>query len=56
MNYVFAAENKGKVIGHVIDSKTNEPMEFVNVIIKKQNATGDLPLGATTDKNGGVLY
>lgn len=49
----YADGAKGKIIGFVIDSKTNEPMQFVNVSIKGQNAAGSLPLGTVTDKEGG---
>ena len=52
---VFAAETKGKITGRVIDSKTNEPMELVNVVIKSRNSTGNTLLGTLTDKTGSFI-
>jgi outer membrane receptor protein involved in Fe transport len=54
-NNIYATESKGKIVGQVIDSGTNEPMEFVNVIIKRQNSAGSTPLGSVTDKNGAFV-
>ncbi len=52
LNNLYAEESKGKVIGQVIDAQTKEPLEFVNVLLKRQNVTGVAPLGTVTDKNG----
>ncbi len=51
-NNIYASDTGGKVKGYVLDSKTNEPIEFVNVSVKKVNTEGALPVGVTTDKNG----
>ncbi len=51
-NNLFAVESKGKVTGKVVDSKTNAPMQFVNVSIKNQGSDGNLPLGSVTDNEG----
>jgi len=49
---IFAVETKGKILGQVVDSKTNAPMEFVSISVNKQNTTGGIPLGTVTDKEG----
>jgi outer membrane receptor protein involved in Fe transport len=54
-NNLFAEESKGKITGQIIDADTKEPMEFVNVVLKRQNVPGTNPIGTVTDKSGNFI-
>ena len=52
-NLALYADNsldKGTISGRVIDSKSNEALPYVNIIIKSQS--GELITGAITDQDG----
>ncbi len=49
---IYGADNRGKITGKVIDSQSKEPLEFVNVTLRKQGSTQFLNYGTTTDQNG----
>lgn len=55
LNNVYATENKGKIVGQVVDAETKESMEFVNVILKRKDSSQSIPIGGVTDKSGNFI-
>lgn len=51
LNNANGADPKGKITGQVVDAQTSQPMDFVNVLVKRDGASS-VPLGTVTDKNG----
>ncbi|MDR1887153.1 MAG: TonB-dependent receptor, partial [Prevotellaceae bacterium] len=51
VNLIYAA-NDGVINGTVVDSKSNEALESVTVVIKEKDAAEKAPVGVNTDRNG----
>ena len=51
LNNANGADPKGKITGQVVDGQTSQPMDFVNVLVKRDGVSA-VPLGTVTDKNG----
>lgn len=47
-----AGPGKGRITGQVTDGGSGQPLIGVNIIIKKDDETGDRPLGSTSDLDG----
>lgn len=52
MSMADEVASEGQVSGKIFDSKTKEPLPFVNVAVKKSGETVYLQLGASTDTDG----
>ncbi|MCC8153229.1 MAG: TonB-dependent receptor [Tannerellaceae bacterium] len=54
-NKVWGYESSGSVRGRVMDAATNEPLDFVNVTLRKQGTDNTVPMGTTTDLDGNFV-
>ena len=49
---VISSASAAVITGKVIDSSTDEPMEFVNVTVSDKSSGKELPVGTMSDING----
>ncbi|MCD7937838.1 MAG: TonB-dependent receptor [Tannerellaceae bacterium] len=54
-NAVWGNVVAGDIKGRVIDATSNEPLDFVNVTLRKKGVEGALPMGTTTDLDGNFV-